>query len=78
MLFSSPVAMGPMEDLLDDPDAGTVMRHFHETSKRRQCSAMARFHCSGSSEFKGVCRRAGGGRFRWSARKGEGLDLCWI
>ncbi len=24
---------GPMIDLLDDPDAGTVMRHFHETSK---------------------------------------------
>ena len=24
---------GPMMDLLDDPDAGTVMRHFHETSK---------------------------------------------
>ena len=22
-----------MMDLLDDPDAGTVMRHFHETSK---------------------------------------------
>jgi putative intracellular protease/amidase len=24
---------GPMIDLLDDPDAGTVLRHFHETSK---------------------------------------------
>ena len=28
-----PGGHGPMEDLLDDPDAGTVMRHFHETSK---------------------------------------------
>jgi len=28
-----PGGHGPMIDLLDDPDAGTVMRHFHETSK---------------------------------------------
>src|SRR5919108_556120 len=28
-----PGGHGPMEDLLDDPDAGTVMRHFHKTSK---------------------------------------------
>jgi putative intracellular protease/amidase len=28
-----PGGHGPMEDLLDDPDAGTVLRHFHETSK---------------------------------------------
>ena len=28
-----PGGHGPMMDLLDDPDAGTVMRHFHETSK---------------------------------------------
>src|SRR6202046_3497326 len=28
-----PGGHGPMEDLLDDPDAGTVMRHFHATSK---------------------------------------------
>jgi len=28
-----PGAHGPMRDLLDDPDAGTVLRHFHETSK---------------------------------------------
>jgi putative intracellular protease/amidase len=28
-----PGGHGPMEDLLDDPDAGIVMRHFHETSK---------------------------------------------
>jgi len=28
-----PGGHGPMEDLLDDPDAGTVMRHFHQTSK---------------------------------------------
>ena len=28
-----PGGHGPMMDLLDDPDAGTVMRHFHNTSK---------------------------------------------
>jgi len=28
-----PGGHGPMEDLLDDPDAGIVMRHFHEASK---------------------------------------------
>lgn len=28
-----PGGHGPMMDLLDDPDCGTVMRHFHETSK---------------------------------------------
>src|ERR1700728_3925686 len=28
-----PGGHGPMIDLLDDPNAGTVMRHFHETSK---------------------------------------------
>jgi putative intracellular protease/amidase len=28
-----PGGHGPMMDLLDDPDAGTVMRHFHATSK---------------------------------------------
>jgi len=28
-----PGGHGPMMDLLDDPDAGTVMRHFHQTSK---------------------------------------------
>jgi putative intracellular protease/amidase len=28
-----PGGHGPMVDLLDDPDAGTVLRHFHEKSK---------------------------------------------
>jgi putative intracellular protease/amidase len=28
-----PGGHGPMEDLLDDPNAGIVMRHFHQTSK---------------------------------------------
>src|ERR1700735_3166229 len=28
-----PGGHGPMIDLLDDPDAGIVMRHFHQTSK---------------------------------------------
>jgi putative intracellular protease/amidase len=28
-----PGGHGPMMDLLDDPDAGTVLRHFHQTSK---------------------------------------------
>jgi len=28
-----PGGHGPMMDLLDDPDAGTVMRHFHTTAK---------------------------------------------
>jgi putative intracellular protease/amidase len=28
-----PGGHGPMMDLLDDPGAGTVMRHFHQTSK---------------------------------------------
>src|SRR5580693_6975411 len=28
-----PGGHGPMMDLLDDPDAGIVMRHFHKTSK---------------------------------------------
>src|ERR1700726_4859995 len=28
-----PGGHGPMIDLLEDPDAGTVMRHFHEPSK---------------------------------------------
>src|SRR5580704_5001978 len=28
-----PGGHGPMIDLLEDPDAGTVLRHFHETSK---------------------------------------------
>jgi putative intracellular protease/amidase len=28
-----PGGHGPMMDLLDDPDAGTVLRHFHKTSK---------------------------------------------
>ncbi len=28
-----PGGHGPMMDLLDDPDAGTVLRHFHNTSK---------------------------------------------
>src|ERR1700739_470208 len=28
-----PGGHGPMIDLLDDPNAGTVLRHFHETSK---------------------------------------------
>jgi putative intracellular protease/amidase len=28
-----PGGHGPMEDLLDDPDCGIVMRHFHQTSK---------------------------------------------
>lgn len=28
-----PGGHGPMIDLLDDPDVGTVMRHFHKTSK---------------------------------------------
>ena len=32
-----PGGHGPMIDLLDDPDAGTVMRHFHETSKPTTC-----------------------------------------
>src|SRR6201987_5216848 len=29
----APGGHGPMMDLLDDPDCGTVMRHFHQTSK---------------------------------------------
>jgi len=28
-----PGGHGPMMDLLDDPDAGTLLRHFHKTSK---------------------------------------------
>jgi putative intracellular protease/amidase len=28
-----PGGHGPMMDLLDDPDAGTVLRHFHQTGK---------------------------------------------
>ena len=32
-----PGGQGPMIDLLDDPDAGAVMRHFHETSKPTAC-----------------------------------------
>ena len=32
-LFSSPAATARSIDLLDDPNAGLVMRHFHETSK---------------------------------------------
>jgi putative intracellular protease/amidase len=28
-----PGGHGPMIDLLDDPDAGTVLRHFHKTAK---------------------------------------------
>ena len=32
-----PGGHGPMIDLLDDPDAGTVMRHFHRTSKPTAC-----------------------------------------
>jgi putative intracellular protease/amidase len=28
-----PGGHGPMEDLLDDPNCGIIMRHFHETSK---------------------------------------------
>jgi putative intracellular protease/amidase len=41
-----PGGHGPMEDLLDDPDAGTVMRHFHQTSKPTAVLCHGRFHCS--------------------------------
>jgi len=33
MTLFVPGGHGPMTDLLDDPDAGTVLRHFHKTSK---------------------------------------------
>jgi putative intracellular protease/amidase len=31
-----PGGHGPMMDLLDDPDAGTVLRHFHKTEQQRE------------------------------------------
>ena len=56
-----PGGHGPMMDLLDDPDAGTVMRHFHETSKPTAVlSAMARFHFSQLFRI-----RRSGGLERW-------------
>jgi putative intracellular protease/amidase len=69
-----PGGHGPMMDLLDDPDVGTVMRHFHETSKPTAVLCHGRFHYSGSSEFDGGGRRAGRGLYSWSAGKAQ----AWI
>ena len=38
-----PGGHGPMIDLLDDPGAGIVLRHFMRLPSRRRCSATARF-----------------------------------
>ncbi len=66
-----PGGHGPMMDLLDDPDAGTVLRHFHETSKPTAVLCHGGdFASLGFSEFEGGGRRADGGRYRWSAGKG--------
>ena len=47
-----PGGHGPMIDLLDDPNAGIVMRHFHETSKRYGCALpWPDFTTLGASEF---------------------------
>ena len=66
-----PGGHGPMMDLLDDPDAGTVMRHFHQNIQAYGGTLpWADFTSLGSSEFDGDGPGAGGGRCYWSAGKG--------
>ena len=63
-----PGGHGPMIDLLDDPDAGTVMRHFHENVQTYgRALPWPDFTSLGSSKFLGGGRCARGGRCRWSA-----------
>ena len=74
-----PGGHGPMMDLLDDPDAGTV-------GGAGPCNIQAygsalpwpHFTSLGTSEFEGCGCRAKRGRCRWSAGKGSRLDLFWI
>ena len=57
-----PGGHGPMMDLLDDPDAGIVMRHFHQTSKPTAVLLpWPDFTSLGFSEFEGCGHRTGGG-----------------
>ena len=74
-----PGGHGPMIDLLDDPDAGTVMRHFHETSKPTAVLCHGPISLlSALPNSKEVVAALTCGRCRWSTRKGAGLDLFWI
>ena len=74
-----PGGHGPMMDLLDDPDAGTVMRHFHETSKPTAVLCHGPISLlSALPNSTEVVGRAGGGRCRWSAGKGSRMDLFRI
>ena len=78
-LFSSPAAMARWIDLLDDPDAGTVIRHFHETSKPTAVLCHGPISLlSALPNSKEFVAALSGGRCRWSTRKGSRLDLFWI
>ena len=58
------------------PTPCIVMRHFHETSKPTAVLCHGPISLlSALPNSKEFCRRAVGGRCRWSARDGSGLDL---
>ncbi len=74
-----PGGHGPMIDLLDDPDAGTVLetlpshiQAYSATLPRPDYTSLS------SSKFEGVRRSACCGRHRWSEGKSSRLDLFWI
>ncbi len=74
-----PGGHGPMMDLLDDPDAGTVMRHFHKTSKPTAVLCHGPISLlSALPNSTEVVGALSGGRCRWSAGKGSRLDIFWI
>ncbi|HTR26026.1 MAG TPA: type 1 glutamine amidotransferase domain-containing protein [Terriglobales bacterium] len=60
-----PGGHGPMMDLLDDPDAGTVMRHFHATSKPTAVLCHGRSRCSRLFRI----------RRKWSPRSRRAMPL---
>ena len=74
-----PGGHGPMMDLLDDPDAGTVLTRFSSNIKAYGAALPRPDYTSlRSSEFEGVRRSAGRGRRRRSAGKGSRMDLFRI
>jgi putative intracellular protease/amidase len=74
-----PGGHGPMIDLLDDPNAGIVMRHFHETSKPTAvlCHGPISLLSALPNSTELVAALAAGDAAGAHA-KAQGLDLCWI
>ena len=69
-----PGGHGPKIDLLDHPDAGIVMRHFHGPRSQRRCCAMADFTALGSSDSKEFVAALAAGDAAGAHAKAEG----WI